>query len=88
LSARQARHLCKKWTEEGFLDISGPAPKTRKYRLVAEYENLFRSKSEKNKHAALACVWHRNSLPINPKTHTDTRQIWQKLNKKGLVDLR
>lgn len=40
LSARQARHLCKKWAEGGFLEISDPAPKTRKYRLVPKYEKL------------------------------------------------
>jgi Fic family protein len=40
LSPRQARNLCKKWTESYFLEISDPAPKTRKYRLVEKYEKL------------------------------------------------
>ncbi len=45
LSARQARHLCKKWTDSGFLEISNPAPKTRKYRLIAEYELLVKEQA-------------------------------------------
>ena len=40
LSPRQARNLCKKWTESYFLEISDPAPKTRKYRLISKYEKL------------------------------------------------
>lgn len=40
LSARQARHLCQKWTADGFLEISDPAFKTRKYRLIPKYEKL------------------------------------------------
>lgn len=47
LSARQARHLCKKWTDGGFLEISDPAPKTRKYRLVPEYERLVKERVDK-----------------------------------------
>lgn len=46
LSPRQARNLCHKWTESGFLEISNPAPKTRKYRLVAKYEKLIQEQIE------------------------------------------
>jgi Fic family protein len=42
LSDRQARHLCQKWVNEGFLEISNPAPKTRDFRLVEKYEALVR----------------------------------------------
>lgn len=37
---RQARHLCQKWVKDGFLEISDPAPKTRRYRLAQKYEEL------------------------------------------------
>ncbi len=46
LSSRQARNLCKKWAEDGFLEISDPAPKTRKYRLVPKYEKLVQEQIE------------------------------------------
>lgn len=42
VSERQARHLCKQWVEEGFLEVSNPAPKTRDFRLVEKYEVLVR----------------------------------------------
>lgn len=40
VSARQARHLCRKWTESGFLAIANAAPKTRTYSLAPSYESL------------------------------------------------
>lgn len=40
LSDRQARHLSQKWVADGFLKISDPAPKTRKYKLNEKYELL------------------------------------------------
>lgn len=42
VSDRQARHLCKKWVQEGFLEVSNPAPKTRDFRLIEKYEILVR----------------------------------------------
>lgn len=39
-SEKQARSLCQKWLKDGFLEISNPAPKTRKYRLCNKYELL------------------------------------------------
>ena len=39
-SDRQARYLCKKWIEAGFLEIANPADKGRTYRLAATYEAL------------------------------------------------
>lgn len=42
VSDRQARHLCKQWVEEKFLEVSNPAPKTRDFRLVEKYEVLVR----------------------------------------------
>ncbi|MBI4384793.1 MAG: cell filamentation protein Fic, partial [Nitrospinae bacterium] len=46
LSARQARNLCGKWTEDDFLEIADPAPKTRKYRLAPKYEKLIQKRLE------------------------------------------
>lgn len=40
LSERQSRHLCQKWVAEGVMEVSNPAPKTRKYRLCEKYETL------------------------------------------------
>lgn len=40
VSDRQARHLCQKWVQEGFLRVSDPSPKTRQYQLVEKYEKL------------------------------------------------
>jgi len=40
-SDKQSRNLCHKWVAEGFLEISNPAPKTRRYRLCEKYESLF-----------------------------------------------
>lgn len=40
---RQASYLCQKWVLSGFLEISDPAPKTRKYRLSAKYESLIQN---------------------------------------------
>jgi Fic family protein len=40
LSDRQSRHLCQKWVEDGFLDISNSALKTRSYKLTEKYESL------------------------------------------------
>lgn len=37
---RQARSLCQKWVTEGFLEISNPAPKSRRYVLNEKYERL------------------------------------------------
>ena len=39
-SDKQSRNLCQKWVASGFLEISNPAPKTRKYRLCEKYESL------------------------------------------------
>jgi Fic family protein len=44
VSARQARHLCGKWVEGGFLTIADPAPKTRSYRLAQSYEDLVQTR--------------------------------------------
>lgn len=35
---RSVALLCQRWVEEGFLEIANPARKSRKYRLVAKYE--------------------------------------------------
>jgi hypothetical protein len=43
ISDRQARHLCQKWVQEGFLEVSESAPKTRQYQLVERYEALIRT---------------------------------------------
>ena len=40
ISPRQARHLCNKWVESGFLIISDAALKTRSYTLAPPYETL------------------------------------------------
>ena len=40
MNDRQARFLCKGWVERGFLEISNPAPKTRRYKLTDAYEGL------------------------------------------------
>ncbi len=37
---RQARYLCQQLVVDGLLEISDPAPKTRKYRLMEKYEAL------------------------------------------------
>jgi cell filamentation protein, protein adenylyltransferase len=44
VSDRQARHLCQKWVQEGFLKVADSAPKTRQYQLVESYEALIRSR--------------------------------------------
>jgi hypothetical protein len=36
--ARAAAQLCQRWTEAGFLEISNPSYRSRRYRLNAEYE--------------------------------------------------
>jgi Fic family protein len=43
-SDKQSRNLCQKWVAEGFLEISSPAPKTRRYRLCEKYELMFENK--------------------------------------------
>jgi Fic family protein len=43
VSPRQARHLCSKWVESGFLEVANAAPKIRSYRLAPAYEELVRS---------------------------------------------
>lgn len=40
VSDRQARYVCQGWISDGFLDVSNPAPKTRKYKLNEKYESL------------------------------------------------
>ena len=40
VSDRQARNICQKWVSDGFLEVSNPAPKTRKYTLSEKYESL------------------------------------------------
>ena len=40
VSPRQARHLCGKWVESGFVVVANAAPKTRSYRLAPPYEDL------------------------------------------------
>jgi Fic family protein len=40
LSARQARSVINEWLEEGWLEVSDPSRKTRKYRLSAEYRRF------------------------------------------------
>lgn len=40
ISPRQARHLCNKWVESGFLIIVDKALKTRSYTLAPPYETL------------------------------------------------
>lgn len=45
LSPRQARHLCSKWVESGFLLVANAAPKIRSYRLAPAYEALVRLQS-------------------------------------------
>ncbi|MBP9776840.1 MAG: Fic family protein [Alphaproteobacteria bacterium] len=49
VSDRQARHLCKQWVQEGFLEVSNPAPKTRDFQLVEKYEVLVREYLSKSK---------------------------------------
>lgn len=48
VSPRQARHLCSKWVESGFLMVASAAPKTRSYRLAPDYEALVRAQSGQN----------------------------------------
>jgi len=38
ISPRQARELCAKWVDEGFLMVENPSKKARSYRLVERYE--------------------------------------------------
>jgi Fic family protein len=45
-SPRQARHLCGKWVESGFLEIANPAQKTRSYRLALPYEVLVQAQAQ------------------------------------------
>lgn len=45
VSPRQARHLCFKWVESGFLKVANAAPKIRSYRLAPAYEALVRSQA-------------------------------------------
>ncbi len=45
VSPRQARHLCSKWVESGFLMVANAAPKIRSYRLAPSYEALVRSQT-------------------------------------------
>lgn len=40
VSERQARYLCQKWIQEGFLKIANSASKTRLYSLEEKYEQL------------------------------------------------
>jgi len=40
LGRRAASALCRKWTQSGFLIVSDPARKTRKYRLADPWESL------------------------------------------------
>lgn len=40
LSDRQARYICQEWVKGGFIEISNPAPKSRRYRLLDKYEAL------------------------------------------------
>lgn len=40
IGARQARELCAKWTEEGFLVVENPSKKARSYRLANRYEDV------------------------------------------------
>lgn len=40
VSDRQARYICQSWVSDGFLEISNPSPKMRKYRLSTKYESL------------------------------------------------
>lgn len=47
INDRQARYLCQKWVKEGFLEISDPAAKTRKYRLSEKHEALIRTHLDK-----------------------------------------
>ena len=49
VSARQARHLCGKWVESGFIVIANPAPKTRSYRLAPPYEALVQTQIKQEK---------------------------------------
>ena len=48
VSPRQARHLCSKWVETGFLKVANAAPKIRSYRLAPAYEALIRSQAKQN----------------------------------------
>ena len=40
LKSRAAAELCQRWVEDGFLTVSSPSKKSRRYRLAAEYEAL------------------------------------------------
>jgi Fic family protein len=48
LNERQSRHLCQKWVIDGFVEISNPASKTRKYRLYEKYETLILNQIQEN----------------------------------------
>jgi Fic family protein len=39
---RQARHICQQWVQDGFLKVTDPALKTRRYSLSHKYEKLIR----------------------------------------------
>lgn len=41
INDRQARFICKRWVDKGFIEISNPAPKTRRYKLAKPYSALF-----------------------------------------------
>jgi Fic family protein len=41
ISQRQASRYCQQWVEQGFLIVSDSAKKSRRYRLISEYESLF-----------------------------------------------
>jgi Fic family protein len=43
LQPRAAAVLCQVWVEDGFLIVSNPSKKSRRYRLAAEYEALIAS---------------------------------------------
>lgn len=43
IQPRTARVLCHKWVEAGFIVITDPAKKSRKYRLAKKYEGLLKS---------------------------------------------
>jgi Fic family protein len=40
LQARAASVLCRSWVEDGFLVVSNPSKKSRRYRLASKYEAL------------------------------------------------